>query len=457
MTRYDLLCLPPVRAVLASRWPLLVVRSAALGGYVLVVVAGWFGTPVGNRNLSVVLVWIAWWALLILVAVPLMGRAWCSICPVPMPGEWLQHGAVLGPSPASRRSWSLGKRWPKVLRNTWLQNAAFVIVTLFGTVVLTQPRVTALVLALLLLAAVLTSLIFERRAFCRHLCPVGGFIGLYSQVAPLELRVRDTAVCAGHREKTCFTGSSDGYGCPWNLFPGGMIKNVNCGLCMECVQTCPHDNIALNVRPFGADLMQPRAHRMDEAVKALILVGSAGAYSAVMLGPWSQLKTAAYSAGSAAWWAFALVFLTLVLGVLPAAFYLAVWAGSALTGSRRGGRQAFVRFAYSLVPLGMAAWIAFSLSFVFANGSYFWPVLSDPMGWGWNLLGTASVPWTPYLTGLLPPIQATVLLGGMTWSTGLTRRLAAEGGPSPRSGRAAVPVILFHLATTAVLLWLLVG
>jgi hypothetical protein len=79
------------------------------------------------------------------------------------------------------------------------------------------------------------------------------------------------------------------------------------------------------------------------------------------------------------------------------------------------------------------------------------------MGWGWNLLGTADVPWTPYLTGILPPIQATVLLAGMAWSTGLTRRLAAEGGPSPGSGRAAVPVMLFHLATTVVLLWLLVG
>lgn len=457
MTRYDLLRLPPVRTVLVSRWPLLLVRAAALGGFLLVIVAGWVGTPVGNRNLSIVLVWIAWWALLILLAVPLLGRAWCAICPVPMPGEWLQQGAVLGPPPAGRRGWSLGKKWQKGLRNTWLQNAAFVIVTLFGTVVLTSPAVTAAVLTLLLLAAVGTSLVYERRTFCRHLCPVGGFIGLYSQAAPIELRVKDTAVCAGHREKTCFTGSADGCGCPWSVFPGGMIKNVNCGLCMECVRTCPHDNIALNVRPFGADLLQPRARRLDEAVKALILVGSAGAYSAVMIGPWSHLKAAAYSAGSPAWWGFALLFLTLVLGVIPAAFYLAVWAGGALAGSRQGVRLAFIRFAYSLVPLGLAAWIAFSLAFVFTNGSYLWPVLSDPMGWGWNLLGTASVLWTPYVTGLLPPIQALVLLGGMTWSSVLTRRLAAEGGPSPRSGRAAGPVILFHLAATVVLLWLLVG
>lgn len=457
MIRYDLLRVPRVRAVLANRWPLLVVRAAALGGFLLVVVAGWLGTPVGNRNLSVVLVWIAWWAFLILLAVPFMGRAWCSVCPVPMPGEWLQQRTVLGPSPVGRPHRGRLMRWPRTLRNTWLQNAAFVVVTLFGTVVLTSPRVTALVLALLLVVALGTSLMFERRAFCRHLCPVGGFIGLYSQAAPLELRVRDSNVCAGHREKTCFGGSADGYGCPWNVFPGGMLKNANCGLCMECVRTCPHDNIALYLRPFGADLVQPRARRMDEAAKALILVGSAAAYSAVMLGPWTQLKTAAYSVGSAGWWVFALAFLALVLGVIPAAFHVAVWAGRALAGEHRGGREAFVRFSYSLVPLGLAAWIAFSLSFVLTNGSYFWPVLSDPMGWGWNLLHTASVPWTPYLGQLLPAAQALVLLGGMAWAAAVTLRLAAEGGTAARRGLAAGPVILFHLAMTVGMLWLLIG
>ena len=73
-----------------------------------------------------------------------------------------------------------------------------------------------------LLVAIGASLVFERRAFCRYLCPVGGFIGLYSQSAPLELRVVDASVCASHTEKTCYTGSSQGYGCPWQVFPGGL-------------------------------------------------------------------------------------------------------------------------------------------------------------------------------------------------------------------------------------------
>ncbi len=455
MTRYNLIDLPLVRRVLTSRWPQLAIRAVALGGFVFAIIAGWFGTPVGSRNFSIIVVWIAWWALLMLFAVPLLGRGWCSICPIPMPGEWLQNGAVLGPPKAQAK---LGRRrWPQALRNSWFQNAAFVLLALFSAVVLTQPRVTAILLALLLVVAIGTSMVFERRSFCRHLCPVGGFIGLYSQLAPVEVRVKDTDICASHKEKNCYIGHDGGYGCPWNVFPAGMIKNTHCGLCMECLRTCPLDNIGINLRPFGDDLLQPRGRRLDEAFKALIMVGSAIVYSAVMLGPWAQLKTAASSIGSVAWWGYALAFLSVTVVVLPGLFVVATWSGKVLSGSSLSVRQSFVRFAYSLVPLGLAAWVGFSLSFVFANGSYLWPVLSDPMGIGWDLLGTAGVRWTPYFMDVLPVLQVVVLLGGLTWASVTSRRLAVEGALSGRATQQVSPIVVFHLLITVGMLWLLIG
>ena len=112
------------------------------------------------------------------------------------------------------------------------------------------------------------------------------------------------------------------------------------------------------------------------------MLGSAIAYSAVMLGPWGALKSAAYSVGSAAWLIYALTFLGFALVILPGLFFVAVVAGHKLnTGEWNSVRKSFIAFAYALVPLGLAAWIAFSLSFVFANLSYLWPALSDPMGW----------------------------------------------------------------------------
>jgi hypothetical protein len=452
--RFDLAALPLVRPMLRSHWPQLVVTTVALAGFMLAIAAGLAGTPVGSHNFAIVFVWIAWWAGLMLLAVPLFGRGWCAICPIPAPGEWLQRGAVLGP-PA--KGVGLRRRWPRALRNIWLQNVAFSLVALFSIVVLTQPRVTALVLASFLLVALGTSLVFERRAFCRYLCPVGGFIGLYAQLAPVEVRVKDTAVCATHTTKTCYTGSADGYGCPWQVFPGGLVKNTYCGLCAECLRTCPHDNIALNLRTFGADLLEPHGRRLDEAFKAFVMLGSALVYSAVMLGPWSALKSAAYSIGSLAWAAYALGFLLLMFWVLPLLFGLAVLAGRALARSRADLGPTFVAQAYALVPLGLGAWIAFSLAFVFTNLSYLWPVLSDPLNLGWNLLGTAAAPWTPYLTASVPALQALVLAGALAWASAVAFRIARERLAPPAALRQALPVIAFCGAVTLGLLVLLIG
>ncbi len=442
----DLLRWPPLRRALVSRWPQFILRALALTGFLLAIAAGLWGTPVGNRNLAIVAVWIAWWALLILLAVPFLGRAWCSICPIPLPGEWLQNRALLGPpqgrQPAPRR------RWPKALRNIWLQNAAFTALALFSTVILTSPRVTGAVLAALILLAVAVSWAYERRAFCRYLCPVGGFIGLYAQAAPLELRVKDTAICAAHREKACYTGNEDGYGCPWGVFPAGMVRNNVCGLCFECLRTCEYDNLALNLRSFGEDLTQERGRKLDEAFKNFIMLGSALAYAALFLGPWGELKMAAYRLFSLPWLGYALALLLLTWGLLPGLFALASRLATGLPWRRL--RPAFIRSAYALTPLGLTAWVAFSLSFVFASFSYLWPALSDPFGWGWNLFGTAAAAWQPYLMTWVPPLQTLTLFIGLVWSLRLFRR-QGDGW------RGLWPFALYSLAYSGGLLWLLVA
>ena len=116
--------------------------------------------------------------------------------------------------PAEHKPRWLNLRWPKALRNIWLQNISFLLLALFSSVLLTTPRVTSIVLAAMLFAAVGLSMVFERRAFCRYLCPVGGFIGLYSRAAPVELRIKDKRVCVTCEGKPCYNGSPAGSGCP---------------------------------------------------------------------------------------------------------------------------------------------------------------------------------------------------------------------------------------------------
>ncbi len=226
---------------------------------------------------------------------------------------------------------------------------------------------------------------------------------------------------------------------------------------MECLRTCTQDNVAFNLRSFGADLKQPGGRKLDEAFKAFIMLGAALTYSAVMLGPWGILKSAAYSIGTPQWLVYALSLLSLIYVILPGTFLLTVALGRKLAHSKETLKKSFVNLSYVLVPLGLTAWIAFSLSFVFANLSYLWPTLSDPLGAGWNLFGTAQVTWQPYLTSLVPFLQTVVLTGGLLWACITARRIAAEQQTGHGVTRQSLPVIGFCFIITAGLMGLLIG
>lgn len=442
MAKIELTRSPFIKSALKSRYPQLAVFIVMLVGYIFAILAGLIGTPVGSHNFSIVFVWIAWWAILILVAVPFFGRGWCAVCPIPLPGEWLQRGAVLSP-PDRRPKW-LNLRVPKMFRNIWLQNISFLLLALFSSVLLTTPNITGIVLAAMLFAAAGLSTIFERRAFCRYLCPVGGFIGLYSQTAPIELRIKDKQVCVTCEGKPCYNGSQVGYGCPWDAFPGGLTKNTYCGLCMECVRACPHDNIAVNLRPFSADLAKPST-RMDEAFKAFIMLGSAMIYAGVLLGPWGAFKDAAYNVGSSAWFVYAVAFLAFIFVILPGVFTLGLLNRKSVFSLKKR----FASLATALIPLGLMFWVAFSLSFVLTNASYILVALSDPLGFGWNLFGTARIAWQPMLTSILAPAQTLALVGGLIWSVRTAQNAENEVKAS------SIPVIVYCFVVSSIMLWLL--
>ena len=441
MNRIELTRIPFIKNTLKSRYPQLAVFIVMLVGYIFAILAGLIGTPVGSHNFSIVFVWIAWWAILILVAVPFFGRGWCAVCPIPLPGEWLQRGAILAP-PDKRPKW-LNLRVPKMFRNIWMQNISFLLLALFSSALLTTPNITGIVLAAMLFVAIGLSAIFERRAFCRYLCPVGGFIGLYSQTAPIELRIKDKQVCVKCVGKPCYNGSDAGYGCPWDVFPGGMTKNTYCGLCMECIRTCPHDNIAVNLRPFSADLAKPTA-RLDEAFKAFIMFGAAMIYAGVLLGPWGTLKDAAYNVGTGAWFMYAVIFLAIIFIVLPGLFTLGIMT----TKGRQSLKQRFMSLSTALIPLGLMFWVAFSLSFVLTNASYILAALSDPLALGWNLFGTANAAWQPMLTTILTPAQTLALVVGLVWSARTAQKVN-------EAGRSTIPVIVYCFVATSIMLWLL--
>jgi heme/copper-type cytochrome/quinol oxidase subunit 2 len=433
--------------------------------FYLFILSAFWGSPVGNRNIAIIFVWILWWFALKAIFVPLGARLWCMACPLPAPAEWIGRRALTAVNYIQKpikglhhRYSGLQRDWPRGLRNMWPQNFIFMTMISFGIILITRPVATASLFVLILGSTLILALFFRRRVFCQYLCPVGGFLGNYAMASITEVRAIDPQVCKDHKTKSCISGSPRGWGCPWNQYPGAMNRNNHCGFCMECVKSCPKDNIGVFVRPFGAD---PGLNGRDEMANVIIMLAVAIAFSITMLGPWSGIKAAANITETRAWGPFLLYVAVLwcaALVVFPALFKLAARLGNRWAGRPADDETVLLRSAYTLIPVGIFAWIAFSLPSVLVNYTYLLVVLSDPFGFGWNLFGTSQAPFVPFFPEWIPLIQGVLLLTGLYLGVrqGL-RSLGALMTDDRKLVRAMTPPAIFALAMVNVLLRLYMG
>lgn len=426
-------------------------------------IAGIFGSPVGNRNIMIVFVWIFWWFLLITFMVPFASRVWCTVCPFPFFGEWFQRRRLIGvaagkPGVGRNRMHGLRKRWPKRLNNIWMQNIGFLCLATFNALLVTRPIVSVIVLGGLFIIATIIHIIYRQRAFCMYVCPVSGFLSLYSMTSMVALRSKDKEVCSGCKSKACLTGSEQGWGCPWYQHMEKMDRNNYCGLCMECVKSCPNDNITLYARPLAADTF---IKGYDELWKGFIMLTLALAYSIILLGPYGWLKDWANISEVGNWAGFGIyagsLWFSALIG-LPLLYYLTVFWGHRLAKSQVSVKVLFVRYGYTLVPLGLFAWIAFSIPLVMVNGSYIISIISDPLGWGWNLLGTADLHWTPILPEYGVFLQILLLSLGLFYSLKRGFEIALKlHNLTETAWKSLVPLAGLLLCITILFILLFVG
>ena len=434
----------------------------AFAPFIFVAVTGIIGISSGAKNFSVVFTWILWSVLLALLLVPFLGRSWCFLCPIVWPGELIQ-----------RKLWKrfgssklMNLRWPKILQNVWLQIFIFIFFGIWMVVLVTQPLVTAIAVIMLITGATVTFILFPRRSFCRYLCPPGLFIGLYSAYSPIEVRVKDRNICLtptseGGCEKECYSGSENGYGCPWFEFPQNMVSNIDCGLCTECFKTCPRDNIALNARPFGAELKSESMRRKpDEAWRALILLAFPLVYTAVLFGPWAWIKSwgdlllYTNSVGMAQHFFYIILIIDIVLGIIPGLHLLASMGSKLLSGTKDiSTKRLFVNYAYAYIPLGLMLWVGFNFSLLMIEWSYIPVVLSDPFGAGWNLLGTTHLPWMPIALPI-PIAEVAFALSGVLLSLKVGYNSLIAIYPNRKQAvRALIPFAILTTAIAIVYVW----
>ncbi|MBW2504804.1 MAG: 4Fe-4S binding protein [Deltaproteobacteria bacterium] len=264
----NLLDLKIIGPIIRSSWTWRLVRLAMLVLLIMMIVFGWgqhalpgvaVKDPLMYTSLTTFSLWVVWMMAMVLIAL-IAGRSWCTICPV----GWF-NGIV------SR--YGLRQDLP-----SWAKN--FVPVTL--TLVLLQllvyffaihrfPDYSSILLLSMLALAGMSGLIFRRRAFCLLFCPAGAVFALYARVAPWQLRVKSSHVCADCESKPCIATQpfsrkailgnlhlnwqAKPEGCPVELVPAEIHDSSACTLCLNCAQTCCNDNIKIGFRAWFTDLV----------------------------------------------------------------------------------------------------------------------------------------------------------------------------------------------------------
>ena len=432
--------------------------------FYLLFIAGIFGTPVGNKNIIIVFIWILWWFLLIAVMVPFASRIWCLMCPIPFFGDWLQRLALIKvrlgkTSGFKNKLFGMNLRWPKKLSNIWTQNIGFLTMCTFSALLVTRPIVSVGVLGSLVIMATVLALVYRLRTFCSYICPVSGFLSLYSMTSTMEIRSKDESVCLKCKTKSCRVGNEDGWGCPWFIYMGKLDRNNYCGFCMECLKSCSNDNISLNLRPFASEI---KIKSYDEVWKGFIMLALAMAYSVILLGTNGTIKDWANVTETQKWGGFAVYALILwstALVILPAIFYGAVRLAKKMANAvQKTVKEIFISYAYILVPLGLLAWIAFSIPLLFVNGAYIVSVISDPLGWGWDLFGTANVHWQPLIPEYLGLVQIGLLLIGFFYAVDRAFKIGVKlFGDKKMALKGLIPIGSFSLFVTLVFMRFFIG
>lgn len=503
--RIDLLKSRLFRFVVTSRALRFVVQAVFVTLFFLVIAAGLFGNQNPALNIAPILTWTVWWGGLVILII-FAGKTWCWVCPWDAVAGWVEK---LRFWKKNDEGLGLNLKWPKPLRNIILATALFVGLTWveLGFGVTMRPAITAYLALAMLLMAIVSAFLFEKKSFCRYACIVGRVSGLYAMFSGIEVRSKNHSVCRNCSGKECVKGSETAYGCPTFLFPGYLTSNTYCIQCMECVQACPEDNLAINLRPWGADLISRHRPRTDEAYLALLMLSITGFHGLTMTPNWGRLTewlNRSFSLGNLL--AFSLGMTLLLL--LPIAVYaMLVWCSyrlgvttgkatndgmtsdernpesdaqrsdmpSATLGERDigflrsvGNRPApaaaslayhdyFVRYAYALLPIALFYHLAHNMEHLLMEGPKVASLISDPFGWNWNVLGTAH--WTiPPLVSLevLWIVQVVLVLVGHVYSLWIAHRTSRQLFSSVASARRSqLPMLIAMIGFSIFSLWLL--
>jgi len=385
------------------------------------------------------------WFPLVFLSVVFSGRSWCGLlCPMGAASEWANKKGLQRAIPA----WVRWEGTPII---------SFLIITILGQTVGVRdhPEAMAEVFGGTLLVAILLGFVYGRnkRAWCRHMCPIGLLLGVFSRIGMVQFAPKRPKA-GGDRftEKTV---------CPTMIDIPRKQESRHCIECFRCVQPKARGGLYLRLRRPGEEIERIREHHANPYEVWFLFMGTGIAlggflwlvlpqYQAMRqwIGEWFIERDWFWIGDSGPWWlmsvhperrevfnwldfftivGFMLACMLLITAVLALTTAASAWLSRALGGERRFGR-AFVELGYQYTPVAMISLVIGLGAALFEPLSVFnedLPRMTKlllfvvSILWGlwlsWRLLGNQQVPvgrrWLP----LIPGLAGSLAVGAAWW------------------------------------------
>jgi transcriptional regulator with AAA-type ATPase domain/NAD-dependent dihydropyrimidine dehydrogenase PreA subunit len=406
---------PQLRQFLRSPWwPDRINYGITLWLFAVVVAIGIWGPQSRDANVSLNLFW-AWWWPVILIVFPFLGRVWCAVCPFMIYGELAQRLSLKW-FPRDLLPWprQQAERW-----GGWFVFGLFALILLWEELwdLENTAYLSSCLLLLITAGAVIFSLLFERRFWCRYLCPIGGMNGMFGKLAMIELRAQQGICAATCTTYQCYKGGpqkGEGMetgGCPLYSHPAQLQDNRDCVLCMTCLKACPHRSVEVNLRPPGIELWTTHTPSAHEVALLFLLLGAVPLHrlpeSLARLGWVLDLNHfGVYAAASS------------VALLLPGVLALAAHQGLRLLNPKA---RRFVELAYGYLPLVLGANLAHYLRLGLTEAGRIIPVTLATFGYG-----QISAPVVVAHPAVIAFLQGATLIVSVLLSGVLTQKIARQ-------------------------------
>jgi hypothetical protein len=298
-----------------------------------------------------------------------------------------------------------------------------------------SPRATSLLLLSITVFAAASGLLFQRRVWCRFLCPLGHLTGTLARCSILEMRGNINVCnneCASHG---CYVGEEKSAGCPMYEGPFSLRSNQHCILCGNCVKICTKQAARLNLRLPGHELWTVLKPESTMAVFVPLIIGTQLFRGLEYTWLFISIESVFHQHLVAS--------ALLLIGSIILAYLFVAAAGSlTFTRLRDSSTSKANLMVYALLPLTFAFELGYQLKPLLERAGLLIPVFGRQLGVTWEFLGVSASP------AVTKAIQILLILIGAIGFRIIISRLAKQheqDSPVRKTWRLLWPVLIVSL------------